>query len=196
MLGLSEALHRFNLWHLNGFAAYAEAWIRKYIRLEVRQWRRRGEAGESRTEQANPHTNWHESYNAIEGLQDDDENGNPKLGQGFIAADDDQEFRIWDENGTQLRLSQLLANIGRNLGVPLESIGVDENPYRNGGRWPRKKIRRTRHYRPAGWQGPELPPLPVREYVKKYPTPEKHLINPSRGNASALGVIGYWDQHS
>jgi hypothetical protein len=185
-LGLAEALHHFNLWHLNGFAAFAEHWIRKYVRLEVRQWRRGGEAGETRAEQANPHTNWHESYNAIEGLQDDDENGNPKPGQGFIAADDSEAI-----DDTQRLINLRLIKIGRNLGAPRECWEVDGDPRRNGSRWPRKKVRQIRHYRPAGWQGPELPPLSVREYVKKYPTPEKHLINPPRGNASALGIIGW-----
>jgi hypothetical protein len=187
MEGLVTALNRYSLRRLNGFAACSDEWIRKYVRLEVRQWRRRGEAGETRVEQANPHTNWHESYNAIEGLQADDENGNPKPGQGFIAADDSASI-----DDTQRLINLRLIKIGRNLGAPRECWEVDGDPRRNGGRWPRKKVRQIRHYRPAGWQGPELPPLPVREYVKKYPTPEKSRIDPpKRGNAAALGIIGY-----
>jgi hypothetical protein len=38
----------------------------------------------------------------------------------------------------QRRLSQRLANIGSNLGVPRECFGVDENAHRNGGRWDTK----------------------------------------------------------
>ena len=90
------------------------------------------------------------------------------------------------------RITGWLAPIERNLGVPRECIGVDENPNRNGGRYPKKII---------GSPGFQIPrasfrcehPLPQREYLKQNPTPKQYQADPSRirGNASPLGIVGH-----
>ena len=48
LLGLSVAIGRCNPRRNNGFYAFAEPWMRKYVRLEAREWRKRGQAGETR----------------------------------------------------------------------------------------------------------------------------------------------------
>jgi hypothetical protein len=50
LLGLSEALARYDPRRNNGLRAYAEGWIRKCVRLEAKRWRKRGQAGESRAD--------------------------------------------------------------------------------------------------------------------------------------------------
>lgn len=50
LLGLSEAIVRFNPQRNNGLRAYAEHWMRKYARLEAMRWRRRGQGGETRAD--------------------------------------------------------------------------------------------------------------------------------------------------
>ena len=54
------------------------------------------------------------------------------------TEDHAQAHRFDTAAHAQQRLSQGLAKIGRSYGVPRECIGVDENPYRNGGRDPGK----------------------------------------------------------
>jgi hypothetical protein len=50
LLGLSEAIARYDPRRNNGLRAYAEGWIRKCVRLEAKRWRKRGQAGESRAD--------------------------------------------------------------------------------------------------------------------------------------------------
>ena len=105
----------------------------------------------------------------------------------------------------QQRIADRLGNIGRDLGVPRECFGVDENTWANGGRrdcksrFPIPRFdgvddgKRFALYA----QGPVLGdrfarPALSSEYLEKYPTPEKHKIDaPTRGNAPALGTIGW-----
>jgi hypothetical protein len=118
----------------------------------------------------------------------------------------------------QRHLSQRLTNIGRNLGVPRECFGVDENPRRNGGGYPlgarfpipsvpdSAPLVRYGHtnygqllpgevlalplYRKARPPGWQGPEIPL--YLEVYPTPDRHKANPpSHGNATALGIIGH-----
>jgi RNA polymerase sigma factor (sigma-70 family) len=50
VLGFWEAINRFDLRRNNRLGAFAEWWIRKRVRLAVREWRRGGQAGETRAD--------------------------------------------------------------------------------------------------------------------------------------------------
>jgi hypothetical protein len=132
-------------------------------------------------------------YNNIEKRHDEDGadvdgNANGDRITGWIAPDDVEP--IWDE--TRQRLSRRLALVGRKLGVPRESIGVDENPNRNGGRFP-KKIIGSPGFQISRASFRSENPLPLREYLKANPTAEQYQADPSRirGSGSPLGIIGY-----
>jgi hypothetical protein len=82
----------------------------------------------------------------------------------------------------QRRASLRLTDVGRRYGVPRECFGIDENPRRNGGRYPRKII---------GTYGFDIPRA-VKGAKIRHRAPERHRINPPRwGNAPALGIIGW-----
>jgi hypothetical protein len=175
-LGICNALARYNDNHHNGFWAYARKFVEGSVVDCVHNWHRRGGKGETRAERKDRsgHRRIHIQYNSIENLFDA-ESG--ERIEGWIAAG---ESREWDESGTQLRLSRRLARIEFRLDVPRECIGTDENPYRNGGRYPKKII---------GSPGFQIP------FARKHSTPARRKIDaPRRGYAPALGIIGYLAQ--
>jgi len=114
------------------------------------------------------------------------------ISRSRYEEDQARAYRFHTAAFVRQRITGWLAPIGRNLGVPRECIGVDENPNRNGGRSPKKII---------GSPGFQIPrtssrcenPLPLREYLKQKPTPKQYLVDAStiRGNGSPLGIIGY-----
>src|SRR5262245_11276309 len=139
-VGIFKALDRYNDNHHNGFWAYARKFVEGAVVDCVHNWHRHGAKGETRAERKDRsrHRPIHVQYNSIENRydadgSDADGNANGNRISGWIAADN-SDFREWDETGTQLNLSRRLAKLGCRLGVPRECIGVDENPFRHGGR--------------------------------------------------------------
>jgi Sigma-70 region 2 len=88
MLGLWEAVNRYDPCRKARLGTFSSKFISGAISDCVKDWRKRGEAGETREERKAPHTNWHQRYNTIEALQADDEDGNPIGGWSSIAPDD------------------------------------------------------------------------------------------------------------
>ena len=176
MLGLWKAFDKYDVRRAETLGVYARKFIRGAISDCVRDWRKCGEAGETREQRKNPHTNWHKRYNTIEPLRDDDEDGNPV---GQIAADVGGA-----KCDAQRRLFRQLAKLARSFGVPSEHVKIDD-----GGRWPDKIIGR-RGFRIPIAEG-KITPLPLHEYLKRHPTFKKYQINaPTRSNAT-LGIINY-----
>jgi hypothetical protein len=186
--GLAKAIRGFDLNRNNGVYAYAVKFIEGAVVDCVHDWHQQGGKLETREEREN-RSNGHGfrpifvHYNSIEKTHDEDgadadDNANGRQITGWTAPDEAEP--IWDE--TRERLSRRLALIGRRLGVPRECIGVDENPIRNGGRYPKKII--------------GTPGFQIHRASSSYesrPTPKQYLTDPSRirGNAPPLGIIGY-----
>jgi hypothetical protein len=170
------------------------------------------------------------------------------IGRERYEEDQAQAYRFNAVASAQRRIADRFADIGRNLGVPRECFGVDENPRLNGGgrdaksRFPirnvfsetatlkfkdgprRAVVRQTSagtvgKYAsvtgiprfdgdddgvrvPLYAKGPVLgdrfaKPALSSEYLAKYPTAKKDKINaPTRGNAPALGIIGYLEKET
>jgi hypothetical protein len=183
----------------NGFWAYAAKFVRGAVCDCVTNWHNRGGKAESRAvrKDRSEHRPVHVQYNGVEGSHYD-LGGREAISEaigGWIAEDDKRE---WDESGTRIRLSKRLANLGRRLGVPREHIGIDEDPRRNGGR--RLPKARMVLVSSTGWKFDGIPrgegnveQLPLHEYLKQNPTPERHLVRADsiRGSGSPLGIIGY-----
>jgi hypothetical protein len=191
--GCFKALKGYDLGSNNGFFAYAIKFIVGEVVDLVHDWHQRGGKLETVDERESRKTGQffrplYAEYNGIEKRYDDygsDADGNPtpkgnKI-TGWISVDEAEP--TWDE--TRLRLSRRLAKLGRRLGVPRECIGVDENPNRNGGRYPKKII---------GTPGFQI--KRASGVCEQGPTPPQYQADASRirGTSSPLGIIGWLAQ--
>ena len=99
LLGFEEAISRFNENRGYRLKTYAEPWIRKHIRLCIKDWRKEGAAGETRQDRyvfSNPRATAEEIVAAVGGSIADAERAIARLNARHESYDTGERF---DEDG-------------------------------------------------------------------------------------------------
>jgi hypothetical protein len=100
LFGFSEAISRFNESRSYRLPTYAKHWIRKYIRLAIKDWRREGAAGETRQDRyifSNPGATAEQAVAAVGGRLENAENAIARLDTGHEHYDSGEA--AFDEDG-------------------------------------------------------------------------------------------------
>ena len=105
--GFCEAVNRFNENRSYRLATYASHWIRKYVRLAVKDWRREGAAGETRQDRylfSNPNATAEEIVAAVGGTLTQAEGAIARL-DGVGEQYDTTEGSYDDDDNPKLRVA-------------------------------------------------------------------------------------------
>jgi hypothetical protein len=100
LFGFSEAISRFNENRSYRLPTYANPWIRKYVRLAVKNWRKEGAAGETRQDRyifSNPNATAEQVVAAVGGRLEDAEKAIARVNAGHEYYDSGEA--VFDEDG-------------------------------------------------------------------------------------------------